>query len=137
MRTQQLVARSLRLIQVIDPNQSVRASDMQTGIDALNGLCRRLEANGIAMGWQGVSNPSDELPLPEEALDTITYALAVRIAPEYGVTPMPAVVDMANTLMNDLRRDQMVATPIQPILGVPTPDNWNGVTLNGESWYAG
>jgi hypothetical protein len=137
MRTEKLIARSLRLIQVIDPNQSVRASDMETGIDALNGLMRRFEANGLAMGWQAVSNPSDELPMPEEAQDAIAYALAVRLSSEYGVTPMPAVVQTADGLMNDLRRDQMVATPIQPILGVPTPDNWNGATLNGESWYAG
>lgn len=137
MKTQQAVTRALRLIQVIDPNQSVRNTDMETAIDALNGLCRRFEANHLALGWQPVASPSDDLPLPEESLDAIIYALAVRLAPEYGVTPLPAVTQMANELMNDLRRDQMIATPIRPILSVPTPDNWNGATINGESWYAG
>ena len=36
-----------------------------------------------------------------------------------------------------LLRDVAVATPIQPILAAPRPTNYNGTTLNGESWFVG
>jgi hypothetical protein len=84
-----------------------------------------------------VANPSDDLPLPEEAYQAIAYNLAVTIAPEYGVTPLPAVQGMALTGMEALLRDVAVATPIQPILAAPRPTNYNGATLNGESWFIG
>jgi hypothetical protein len=137
MKTEALVTRALRLIQVIDPLQSVKPADMETGIHALNGMMARIEADGTALGWSPVANPSDDLPLPVEAEQPIAYNLAVTIAPEYGVTPLPAVQGMALTGMEALLRDVAVATPIQPILAFPTPANWDNKTLNGESWYVG
>lgn len=137
MKTENLVARALRLIQVIDPLQSVKAQDMQTGIDALNGMMARIEADGTPMGWSSVTNPSDVLPLADEMTQAIAYNLAVLLAPEYGVTPLPTVVAMAMKGMEDLLRDVAVANPIQPILAVPVPTYKNGLTINGESWYVG
>lgn len=137
MKTETLIARALRLIQVIDPLQSVKAQDMATGIDALNGMMARIEADGTPLGWSPVTNPSDDLPLADEMTQAIAYNLAVIIAPEYGVTPLPTVLQLAATGMADLLRDVAVAMPIQPILAVPTPAYQNGMTLNGESWYIG
>lgn len=132
-----LVARSLRLIQVIDPSQSVDDQDMETAIEALNAMMQRWEADLLSLGWSAVASPSDVLPIPVEAEQAVAYALAVILAPEYGITPLPAVTQLANNGLNDLLRDQAVATPIRPILDCPMPRNWNGQTLNGESWYVG
>lgn len=132
-----LVARSLRLIQVIDPSQSVDDQDMETAIEALNAMMQRWEADLLSLGWSAVASPSDVLPIPVEAEQAVAYALAVIVASEYGVTPLPAVTQLANNGLNDLLRDQAVATPIRPILDCPMPRNWNGQTLNGESWYVG
>lgn len=137
MTTEQLVARALRLIQVIDARQPVTAADMATGILALNGMMRRIEASGTALGWQPVSSPSDELPLPPEAEQAIAFNLAVLLAPEYGVEVSPVVASGAVQGMNDLLRDQAVATPIQPILAVPSPSDVHGGDLSAGSWYAG
>lgn len=131
------MTRALRLIQVIDPNQSISDTDMETAIDAFNGLARRWEASGLALGFQPVSNPSDTLPVPEEAEDAVIYATAVRVASEYGVTPLPEVITTANNLYADLLRDQAVATPIRPIFGGPMPAQYNGATINGSTWYNG
>lgn len=137
MKVENLVARSLRLIQVIDPLQSVKAQDMETAIDALNALMARIEADGTALGWSPVTNPSDDLPLPQEATQAIAANLSIVLAPEYGVTPLPTVQAMALSGMENLLRDVAVATPIQPILALPKPTNFNGATLNGQSWYVG
>ncbi len=128
---------SLELIQVINPRQPVVAADMQTGIAVLNQMMRRNEANGLALGWQPVENPSDTMPIPDEAEMPIQYQLAMALCPRYGVEPMQMVASTAYSLMNDLLRDQMVATPIQPILDCPAPDGWSNRTINGSTWYVG
>lgn len=132
-----LIKDALATIQVINPVQSVSAADMQTGIRFLNRLMTRMEANGISMGWSGVSAPDEDLPLPSECELGIMYSLAITLAPQYGVDVMPAVAAGAQTFMNDVMRDQMVATPIQPILDIPAPDGWSNRTINGSTWYVG
>lgn len=115
---------TLVLLGVVDARQPVRDEDMQTGIRFLNRLCGRMEANTLSLGWSDVDNPSDTLPLPSEAELGVMYSLAVLLAPHFGVSASAEVVAGAETFMTDLRRDQAVATPIQPLLDAPTPDRW-------------
>jgi hypothetical protein len=115
---------TLGLIQVVDPRQPVQNEYMQTGIRFLNRLCGRMEANTLSLGWVPVSNPSETLPLPAEAELGVMYSLAIMLAPQYGVTVSAEVVAGSEAFMNDLRRDQAVATPIQPILDAPVPDRF-------------
>jgi|SRR5690349_3418007 len=126
---------TLACLQVVDIRQPIKPEDMQTVIRFLNRLVTRLEADQIAVGWTDVSSPSDTLPLPPEAELGVMYTLALMLAPQYGVQPMPAVVAGAETFMNDLRRDQAVQTPIQPILDVPTPDRWSRTVARSNPWY--
>lgn len=108
-----LVARSLRLLRVIDAVQPVKPQDMSTAIEALNGMLRRWEANGIALGWQPVDNPSDTLPLPEEAEEAVAYNLALTLQPEYtGGQPDLNVVAIARSGYALLQRDNAVANPL-------------------------
>ncbi len=132
-RVENIVARALRLIQVINPKQKVQASDMQTGIEALNTMMARWEANSLSLGWFPVENPSDELPIPMEAEKAVAYNLALDLCPEYGTQPVQAVVAFAQTGYSELLRDQMVATPIRPIISMPVPDKRQGTGgLYGE-----
>lgn len=133
-----MVRRALRLLQVIDPLQSVKDADMETGIDALNDMMAAIESDGTAVGWSPVENPSDDLPIPDEEFQGLAANLAIVLSPEYGVTPLPTVQAMALVGMEGLLRRVAVANPIQPLLAVPTPsNNWNSRSLNGESWYVG
>lgn len=132
-----VVGRALRLIQVIDARQPVRASDMETAIEALNAMIRRWEADGISLGWMPNDNPSEEVLVPDEAVQAVAANLAVVLAPEYGVSVSAVVAQMAAAGMNDLMRDQAIATPIRPILSVPESSNYRSNTLNVSSWYNG
>lgn len=132
-----IVARALRLIQVIDARQPVKAADMETAIQALNAMLRRWEADGLSLGWLPNANPSEDLVVPEEAEEAIAYNLAVQLAPEYGTAPTQVVTERAQGGLNDLLRDQAVATPIRPILSAPAAANYRSNTLNGSSWYNG
>jgi hypothetical protein len=134
-----IVARALRLIQVIDPTQTVKDQDMETAIEALNDMMNRWEADLLSLGWSDVSSPQDEMPIPREANRAVAYNLAVEIAPEYGTEPLPRVTKGAESGLNDLLRDQAVATPIQPILDAPIPGGRRQAlnSLTGANWYVG
>jgi hypothetical protein len=134
-----IVARALRLIQVIDPSQTVRHQDMETAIEALNAMMQRWEADLLSLGWTPVVSPEDEMPIPVEAEQAVAYNLAMTIAPEYGVSPLPSVAQGAVSGMNDLLRDQAVATPIMPILDAPELGGRRQSlnSLDGSNWYVG
>ena len=127
----------LGALQVINPVQPASDADMQTVIRFLNRFMTRLEASGTSLGWQNVSSPGDTLPVPLEAELGVMNAVAMTLAPQYGVSVMPEVAAAAGNFMNEIRRDQAVATPIQPILDIPAPDGWSNRTINGSTWYVG
>lgn len=112
---------ALGLIQAVATTQPIKAQDMATSIRTLNRVMERNEANAIALGWAPVTSPSDTLPLPAEAELPILYALAVALAPHWGITPSREVTVGAWNGASELARDQAVATPIQPIVMVPVP----------------
>jgi len=107
-----IVARALRLLRVVDANEAPEAEDFETARIALNGMVRRWEANGMALGWQDVQNPADELSVPAEAEQAVAFNLALVLRAEYGVTLDADVVQMAKDGLAELRRDVLVANPL-------------------------
>jgi len=117
-KVEAIVGRALRLIHVVDPRQPVQPIDMQTGITALNAMCRRWEANGMAIGWSDVSAPDQDMPVPGESEEAIAFNLAATLAPEYDQMPSPVVLTAAARGLSELRRDVAVANPLSPDRGV-------------------
>lgn len=109
---EQIVSRALRLIRVLDPNMPVKPRDMETGIEALNGMMTKWESFPLPMGWANVSNPSDTMPIPDESHESVSANLAMTLAPEYGVLADQNVVVMASTGLDLLRRQYGAATPM-------------------------
>jgi len=107
-----ITTRALRLLGAVDANEALDAEDSETAILALNAMCRRWEANGMAMGWNDVANPSDTMPSPPEADEAIAYNLALRLAPEYQINPSAAVIAYADEGLRALQRDRLVEMPL-------------------------
>lgn len=122
MLVQDMIARSMRLIRVLDPGEAPEASDYETSIMALNGMMTRLEANGTSLGWSNVVSPGDVIPIPAEAEEPIAYMLAIRIGPEYGVAPDPVISAAAGLGEAALLRDVLVASPIYNESTGPCPN---------------
>jgi hypothetical protein len=118
-----VVKRALSLIQVINPKQTFSASDMASAIMALNGMMIRWEADGVSVGWSPVADPEDQVHVPPEALDAVTYNLGIVMAPEYGVEPMPVVLDYATRTLAAVYRDVLAANPIINQSSGPAPAN--------------
>ncbi len=108
-----IVSRALRLLTVLDPHEAAEAEDFETGVMALNAMCVRWEANGIAIGWSSVANPADDLPSPPEADEALAYNLAVRLRPEYNVQIAPDVIAIAREGLILLRRDRAIENPLR------------------------
>ena len=104
-QVQTIVNRALRLLGMLDANESPEAVDTQTAIEALNALMVRWEADGVALGWSAVSSGSETLPAPPEAEMPIAYNLAVVLRPEYGVQIAPDVIAMARDGLGRLLAD--------------------------------
>lgn len=107
-----LIARSLRLLRVIDRNEAPEEQEGEDAMLALNKMMRRWEANGLALGWSDISGIHDELPIPPEADEAVTFNLAKRLAPEYGVVPDQEVLDTARQGLTDLRTDVKNVNPV-------------------------
>lgn len=112
MKVIELVSRSLRVMSVIDRDETPEAKQAQDAIIALNGMMRRWEANGIPLGWSSVETGDEDIHAPDEALDAITYNLAVALRPEYGIELGADVYALATENLNALRRDVLVANPL-------------------------
>lgn len=132
----EIVREALEHLTVIDGHATPSAEDMAKGIEALNRMMRRWEANLLALGWSDVTGPDDDLPVPPEAEEAIGFNLAMRLRPRYGV-PLGDLGDLPRTARDayaTLLRDQEVATPIQPIVEVPTPDWWGADRFRSSAW---
>lgn len=104
-QVQTIVNRALRLLGMLDANESPEAVDTQTAIEALNALMVRWEADGVSLGWSAVASGSDTLPAPPEAEMPIAYNLAVVLRPEYGVALAPDVIALARDGLSRLLAD--------------------------------
>lgn len=125
------IARALRLLRVIDADEAPEAKQAEDALMALNGMLRRWEADGIALGWNTIAAVTDELSVPEEANEAIAFNLAVRLRPEYGVSLDADVVQTARDGLSALRRDVLVATPIVH------DDCGYGYDIRSDSYYGG
>lgn len=111
-QVQDIVRDALGHLRVLDANAPVPPIDMRDSIRALNLMVRRWEADGLALGWSDVSEPTDALPLPPEAEEAVGYNLALRLRARYGVQIDPDIVALADAGLSALQRDRIVEMPL-------------------------
>ncbi|WDS36237.1 packaged DNA stabilization gp4 family protein [Pseudoxanthomonas sp.] len=81
-----LVRRSLRLIGALDASESPTAEDMTDAIDTLQALFAELRGSDIMIPDYAVDGPDDELSIDLADREAIAAQLALRLAPEYGLS---------------------------------------------------
>jgi hypothetical protein len=111
--------RSLRLLSVLDPREVPGADDIASARDALNTMMQRWEADGTAVGWTPVQNPTDVLTVPFESVEAIVTNLAVRLAPEYDREPSTTLLGLARDGLEQLLRDRWNEMPVEQTLDTP------------------
>lgn len=126
MKVSEAISSSLKLLGAVSNGQAPTAQDMTDSIRVLNQMMRRWEKNGLALGWNDVSRPSEDLPIQPDAEEAIIYNLALRLRPYWGVEISPDVVALAQQGLSELRRDRMVESPL-------SPDSFGGGTYDTRS----
>lgn len=84
-----IISRALRLIGVIDAATSMEALDAANALDTLNAMLAEWHESGLGLPDYSMSGLTDTLASDAADREAIAYALALRLAPEYGI-PLPS-----------------------------------------------
>ena len=121
----EIVAASLRVLRVIDPDQNPEPRQYQTAIDAMNRMLARWEADTLSLGWVPVSAPDEEFPVSARAESAVIYNLAVMLRAEYGVPIDPDVIGMAREEKAGLWADLTRETDSRLTLEIPDSESYS------------
>lgn len=102
-KVSEVIRDALLLLRVVDADEAPEADDSRDAIRALNLMMTSLEAEGVSVGWSSVSSPDDDMPCPPENEEGISYLLATRLRPRYGVALDADVVQGAQAGMAAMR----------------------------------
>jgi hypothetical protein len=130
----ELITDAFLLIRSNDPGEALEEYDFAQGKRVLNRMMRRWEANGLALGWQDVTETTDVIPAPPEAEEAIIYNLAVKLRAVYGATLEEDVLSLARDGYKALLRDVLTFNAPVQITNAPLPSNGiAGVRWNIQS----
>ena len=105
-----IVTRAMRLCGIIDAAQSPAPDDTQDAIEALNNIGQRWLSSGLLIAWTDATLPTSSLVTPTIADEALAYALAAKIAPEYGKELSPVALQQGTEEKKLLWRDRLVET---------------------------
>lgn len=129
-----IIRDALGHLRVIGAQAPVAAEDARDAIRALNLLVRGWEVDGISLGWQDVTGPDDELPVPPEAEEALGFWLAIRLRARYGQTLDADVYQQAEESLARLRT-QISATTFERMTYPDLPAGEGQAA--GRSWRDG
>ena len=108
-----IVSRALRLLGVIASGETIEASTGADALSVLNALLAEMHEAGIGLPDYNLSGLTDTLASDAADVEALAYQLAIRIAPEYGLSLTPEAVAAARQSMFRLRsRYLAVSHPI-------------------------
>ena len=99
----QIVRRALKLATVIDAQEAIDANDSADALETLNGLLAEWHVAEIGLPDYSLATLQTELASDAADRDALAYALAERIAPEYGKELSPMIAKSAMESMSRLR----------------------------------
>lgn len=102
-----VIRRAMRLCGIIDAAEAVPADQMQDAIEVLNRLGQRWLDSGLLAAWTNATGPTSSLVTPAKQDDALSYSLALRLAPEFGVAATPDVATVAADELRMLWRDRL------------------------------
>ena len=92
-----LITDALRLINVIDQNESPSAEQGIAVLHILNEMLADAQADGIRLGWYPIADAdiSTDAPLADEDIRGVKFCLALEICPYFGLEPLEQLAQNA------------------------------------------
>lgn len=107
----QLIRDALGLIGVLAETQSVSAEQAQLGLRVLNELIASWGLDGIDLQYFEQTEPGDETPIPDHSIAAVKHALAISLAPYFGMAVTPEFIEAADRhysrFIRDVVKDQV------------------------------
>ena len=103
MTVNDLIRRSLRSIGVLNHAEEPTAEEASDALQTLNDMLNAWIYEGMDLEFAADLVLTDALPYPDDHAAAFRYALAVELAPEFGVQPPPAVLAMAASYKEALK----------------------------------
>ena len=120
-----VVSGALRLIGAIAAGESASASEAADGLEALNQMMHGLAHEGVHLE-HAVLALAGSVNLPETHIEALKYLLAIRLAPEYALTPSPLVIrqaDHGKAMLQAVYADPQPLSIDRGLLRMPS-QNW-------------
>lgn len=101
------VRQAMKKIGVLAAEETPTSSEIEDGTDSLNQMLHGWALSGIDLGWSDVAS-DDTLNVPDEYLEGIVYALAVRLADDFVVQVPQTVMLIAKNRFDKMQADNHV-----------------------------
>lgn len=98
-----IISRSLRLLRVLDAGEAMEANDAQDALETLNAMLAEWHEAGIGLPDYSLATLTTKLATDAADREAIAYELALRLAPEYGVSLSPEMAAVGQRAMFRLR----------------------------------
>lgn len=95
MTVLELITDALRLLNVIDENESPSAEQGVKGLRTLNQMMAQWARDGIRLGWYPQTDLQGTAPIETADERGVTFNLAVEYAAFYGIEPAGKVTEIA------------------------------------------
>ena len=132
---QQVVSDALQEILVQADEQSIQATDMQSGIRYLNRMVNEWAALGMPLGFTNITKVSDFVTVPDGALSAIISNLAIRLAPQFDAAISIELAAAAKSGMNAVRDLTVTVAPTQMPGTMPLGSGNEGFNQGFEHFY--
>lgn len=103
----QMITDAMRLANLIDENETPSAEMGVAGLRSMNQMVAQWVEDGIRLPWHIVAELDDELPIDVKDERGLKYNLAVELAGEYGMEPLPRVQQIAASTYAGLEKRYM------------------------------
>lgn len=91
----EMITDAYRAANIINEVETPSAEQGATGLRVLNQMMGQWDGDGIKLGWVIVDGQADTLPLQLQDERAVKYNLAVELAGEFGIDPLPRVAKVA------------------------------------------
>lgn len=93
-----IIEAALRLLNVIDEEETPSAEQGIKGLHILNDLLADAYSDGIDLGWRPIADAdiSGDAPLASEDVRGVKLWLAIEAAPHFGIEPLPTLKELGS-----------------------------------------
>lgn len=110
MTNRELITAALRMLSVLDADQTASNEDAALGLDQLNDLMVDLAGEGIDLGFPPQDNVSDDFPLADSEAAAIKPLLAIHLFTFYPSANVPPTLPVrADGCKQRLLREAVLA----------------------------